>query len=132
MSCEFGNWSCELGEAVGQWVGGATGQALVAIAEALADGLGQLVRALGTMWIAVPTPTIVENQEISSIGNSTAGVVMMLNWASWLALIVCVLSLIGFGATLGLRRGNERIRRLGSILLRWSWSAVPGRSSATS
>ncbi|MFF2389136.1 hypothetical protein [Agromyces sp. NPDC058104] len=117
VNCEFGNWGCELGEAVSDWVGGATGQALVAIAEALAEGLGQLVRALGTMWVTVPTPEIVTNEGRLGVGGSADGIVTLLGWASWLALVVCVLSLIGFGATLGIRRGNERIRRLGSILL---------------
>lgn len=117
MSCEFGNWGCEIGEAVGQWASGATGQALVAIAEALADGLGQLVQALGTMWVGVPTPELVVGAAGADIQQPTDGLMVLLNWSSWLALIVCVLSLIGLGATLGSPKGSQPVRRLGSILL---------------
>lgn len=116
MNCDFGDWACGVGNIIGEWANSATGKTLEAIGGAIADGLLQMVQSLASMWITIPTPNLVSASGVAAPSSADAGLQTFLGWAMWLGLVLCVLSLIAYGGSIGLRtRYGDRFSRLGSI-----------------
>jgi type IV secretion system protein TrbL len=119
MGCGWGDWGCELGEAAGDWISSAAGQSIGALANAIAESVGQTLASLGSIWVTVPTPNLTLGGDTSAAPPPVdPSVTALLSWAVWVSLIICVLSLISLGAALGLGR-NARTgyaRRLATIL----------------
>ncbi|TFC02729.1 hypothetical protein [Cryobacterium sp. MDB2-33-2] len=89
------------------------------------EGVGKAFAALGSIWTLVPTPTLTgggaaaNNKSAVNAAGST-GFTEILGWVVWIALAICVMSLIAAGAMLAAshRRGEAgaHLGRLGTIL----------------
>jgi type IV secretion system protein TrbL len=119
VNCDFGDWSCGIGSLFGAWADTAAGQALEAIGAAITDGLVQSVQSLASMWVTLPTPNIIAKETERIPSSAEEGMTTLLSWALWIGLVMCVLALIGYGATLGFRSGRygRTLARLGYIFL---------------
>jgi hypothetical protein len=118
MACAPGDWACQLGGVASGWLASSTGQAVKALADSIADGVGQMVKELGTFWIDVPTPDLTDGSGGSVKAFQDGGLATVLSWTAWIGLVVCVLSLIAVGAMLAVgRKRGQAIGRLGLVLL---------------
>jgi type IV secretion system protein TrbL len=100
--------------------------ALTQLVNNVVEAVGKGIAAVGSLWVLIPTPEVSghgDGNQDQSAGAAAhiGGFTMVLGYAMWVSLIICVLSLIAAGALLSWRRrhgdGMEHIGRLGVILL---------------
>lgn len=126
LPCPGCDW---VSDKVGDAASSVAGDALQKFADAVKEDVGRVVGEVGTVWLRVPTidplasdggasPTVTPG---ATPGGGSAGIVEVLGMASWIALGVCVLSLIVAGARMGIeaRRndGEYHMTRLMVILI---------------
>lgn len=106
-------------------VSGATQSALQQLVNNVLEAVGKAFAALGSIWVLIPTPTLTGGGAAAS--NKSAanaagadGFTTILGWVVWIALAVCIMSLIAAGAMLAAnhRRGGSagHVGRLGTVL----------------
>ncbi|MEO7017081.1 MAG: hypothetical protein ABI067_11145 [Leifsonia sp.] len=119
--CNWIDVGCQLGN-VGSAV---TNNALQQLVNNIMEGVGKAFAALGSIWTLIPTPTLTGGGATAhnqSAANATgaAGFTEILGWVVWIALAICIMSLIAAGAMLAVnhRRGESsaHLGRLGTIL----------------
>jgi type IV secretion system protein TrbL len=100
--------------------------ALTQLVNNVVEAVGKGIAAVGSLWVLIPTPEVSghgDGDQDQSAGAAAhiGGFTIVLGYAMWVSLIICVLSLIAAGALLSWRRrhgdGMEHIGRLGVILL---------------
>jgi type IV secretion system protein TrbL len=107
-------------------IGGAvTNNALQQLVDNIMEGVGKAFAALGSIWTLIPTPvltgggTTAHNQSAANAAGAS-GFTSILGWVVWIALAICIMSLIAAGAMLAAnhRRGESsaHLGRLGTIL----------------
>ena len=85
------------------------------------EAVGVSIASLGTLWVGIGTPTLTGSGGGSSIAAGTAppgadGIVTILGWVMWIALVVAVASLLILGALIGSRiRNGEGFQAVGGI-----------------
>ncbi|MFE3459958.1 hypothetical protein ACFXKD_20630 [Nocardiopsis aegyptia] len=93
--------------------------------DAIVSAIGETVASLGTMWVHIDTPNLTDNN-INRVEGQTAisrgehapndQVEQLLQYGIWIALGVCVLSIIVLGARMAIaRRAGEGATHLGKV-----------------
>ncbi|MFC3520009.1 hypothetical protein ACFPZ0_04165 [Streptomonospora nanhaiensis] len=111
---------------------GAIQNAFAALARSILEGLGEITAAMGASWAMLDTPDLITNTEprtgapqsnLPPAGEGrgdTLALVQILEWASWVALAVCLLALVATGALMAVNtrrgEGSDHLRRLGLVL----------------
>ena len=123
--CSIGDAACLVKSGVGAVAAGAAQDALKQLVDNVIDGVGNSVVALGSLWVALPTPNLT-GDGTAQINESAAGApgsegfTTILGWVVWIALAICIMSLIAAGGLLALnhRRGEAgaHLGRVGTIL----------------
>ena len=113
------------GSCIGAVAAGAAQDALKQLVDNVIEGVGTSVAALGSLWVALPTPNLTSDGT-AQINKSAAGAAgsegftTILGWVVWIALAICIMSLIAAGALLAVnhRRGEAgaHLGRVGTIL----------------
>ncbi len=94
--------------------------------DAIIDTLTEVITSLGTFWVDIDTPSLTGAPGGSSVnaGQQAPGsenIVTLMEYGIWIALGVCVLSLIALGARMGLahRRGEgaDYLGKIGLVLV---------------
>lgn len=125
MACAPIDLICLGKEGVGNLVSGATQNALQQLVDNIMEAVGKAFAALGDIWTLIPTPTLTssgaaDHNKSAVNAAGSAGFTEILGWVVWIALAICVMSLIAAGAILAVnhRRGeaNAHLGRLGTIL----------------
>lgn len=109
----------------GAVVSGAANSALDSVEASVLQGVGKAIASVGTMWVNIGAPPITDGAGVSgatpgTTGAGAAGVNTVLGYITWIALGICVLSLIALGARMGFgrRMGAERVGgALGVVLM---------------
>ena len=122
MTCGWANVGCQ----VQAFAASAVGDAMVNMANAVLTAVGKVVGSLGSLWVYIGTPTLTGGGGDSGVApgghaSGTAGIDLVLGYATWLAFGICVLGLIVLGVRMGLARrhetaGQEVSARFGSVL----------------
>lgn len=126
-----------LAEAGGDIVSQATADGLQQVANAMADAVGTMIAAIGTIWVTLPTPDI---RNIGGEGTNTLGqappmaaeFVTLLNWVMGICIVVAVGSLIVLGMSVMARRrdgesmlgGNRILLITGTVAVMMSAGAI--------
>ena len=122
-------------ECLGDIVDGAVGDAIENLANAVLEAVGKAVGSLGTLWVNVGTPNLTGGGSGSTIAAGTTapnsdGIITVLGWVTWLAIVIAGISIILLGALIATRMRNgegfQAAGRLGIVL-----GAVFLMSSAT-
>jgi type IV secretion system protein TrbL len=113
------------GECVSTGVGGivsaAANNTLQELTNQALQGFGQAVGSLGTMWVYLPSPVLTNGTGQAGGGTppGSSGVTTILGYVTWIALVICVLSIIAIGAMLAVRirrgDGEQLLGRLGIV-----------------
>lgn len=119
--CGMFEWDCKSKE----FLASAIGDQLTKTADAVLELVGKAIASLGTMWVNVGTPILTGGGGSSGVtpGDSAAnssGVDTVLGYAMWIALGVCVLSLMVAGARMTLpsrHGGHQHSERIGTVLI---------------
>lgn len=123
--CTPGDLICLGKEGIASVVSGATQDALQQLVNNIMEAVGKAFAALGSVWVLVPTPnltgggsTAVNKSAANAAG--AAGFTTILQWVVWIALAICILSLIAGGALLAANRrrgdGQGHVGRLGIVI----------------
>lgn len=106
---------------VGNIVSTAANNTLQELTNQALQGFGQAVASLGTMWVYLPSPVLTNGTGQAGGGTppASAGVTTILGYVMWIALSICVLSIIAIGAMLAVRirrgDGEQLLGRLGIV-----------------
>lgn len=109
------------GSCVEDLANSAIGNAIDNMAKAVQEAFGKAVASLGTIWVNIGTPNLTGSGSESSItaGSSapnSGNITTVLGYATWIALAVCVLSLIILAGILATRlRAGEGVASMGRI-----------------
>lgn len=125
MACAPIDLICLSQEGVGHIVSSATQNALQQLVDNIMEAVGKAFAALGSIWTLIPTPGLTSSgtsttnkSAVNAVG--AAGFTTILGWVVWIALAICIMSLIAAGAMLAAshRRGESaaHLGRLGTIL----------------
>ena len=115
----------DFGCTAGEWASSVVGDAIQNMADAVLEGVGKAVASLGTLWVNVGTPNLTGNGGGSSITAGTTapnsdGIVQVLGWVTWIAIVVAAISIILLGALIATRMRNgegfQAAGRLGIVL----------------
>jgi len=99
----------------------AIGNAIDNMAKAVQEAFGKAVASLGTVWVNIGTPNLTGSGGASSIAAGTAppnsgNITTVLGYATWIALAVCVVSLVILGAIIATRmRAGEGLAAVGRV-----------------
>lgn len=99
----------------------AIGDAIDNMATAVMEATGKVVASLGTVWVNIGTPNLTGAGGSSSlpVGSTAPGsenLTTILGYVMWIALAICVMSLVGLGATLAIRhRSGEGVAVIGRV-----------------
>ena len=104
-------------------------------AKGVSEAVGQVVGALGTMWVHVGTPDLdgggASSIEAGSKAPGAGDLTTVLGYVTWISLVVCIVSLIVLGGRLALHlRAGEGITSLGRIGLVLGATVLISASSA--
>jgi hypothetical protein len=121
MACSFLDpISC-----IGDGIENVVGDAIENLANAVLEAFGKAVASLGTLWVNVGTPNLTGTGGGSSIAaGSTApnseGIIAVLGWVTWIAIVMAAISIILLGALIATRMRNgegfQAAGRLGIVL----------------
>lgn len=112
-----------LSEGVGNIVSAAANDSLRELVNQVMEGWGKALASLGSLWVVVPTPILTggNGSAASEAPPLSENFTVILGYVTWLALIICVLSLVGLGAMIGIRRrrgeGEAHLGKLGVVLV---------------
>lgn len=107
---------------IGTVISAAANNTLKELANQALEGLGQGLASLGTIWVYLPTPVLDAGSGAAGGGTppASAGVTTVLGYVMWIALAICVMSIIAIGAMLVVRirrgDGGQLLGRLGIVL----------------
>ena len=133
MACGSFDWSCQAAQGISGWVTTAADKTLDGLAVAIGQSVGQVLSALGSLWVDLPTSNFTGGsaRAASERPPGAESFDEIVHWSAWLGSIVCVLSLIAFcGWLIWQRSGagevNNRLGVLAAacILLSGSTSLV--------
>jgi type IV secretion system protein TrbL len=122
MACSPGDVFCTITDGIGGIVSAAANNTLQELTNQALESFGQAVGSLGTMWVYLPSPALTNGTGQAGGGTppGSAGVTTILGYVMWIALVICVLSIIAVGTTLAVRirrgDGEQLLGRLGIIL----------------
>jgi type IV secretion system protein TrbL len=150
MSCAPGDLLCTITDGVAAVVSKAANDSLQEMANATLEAYGRAMTSLGTAWVRVPTPVLTSGSgsTVTTTPPAGAAFTQILNYVSYVSLVICILSVVGFGIMLAVRGrrgdGQAMVGRLGfalgAVVLITGASAVvsailpnsaPGGSSTT-
>lgn len=112
-----------LTEGVGSVISAGANDALQELVNQVLEGVGKALASLGTMWVYVPTPVLTAGSASgdSSTPPGSEEFTEILGYISFIALMICALSIIGFAISfiVGARRGDgsRSIGRFGLVLI---------------
>jgi len=115
--CSFGDLAC-YGSNIAS---SALGNAIDNMAKAVQEAFGKAVASLGTIWVNIGTPNLTGSGSDSSLaaGSSapnSGNITTVLGYATWIALAVCVISIVILGAIIATRmRAGEGIAAVGRV-----------------
>jgi type IV secretion system protein TrbL len=119
MACAEMDWGCRIGNLPGDWIKGTAGQTIQALADAISQSAGQTLSALGSFWVALPTPDLVGgDRQVVATAPPSEEFETLLSWCIWISLAICILSLFAVGARLVIRPRDAAgsVSRLGIVL----------------
>lgn len=119
MACGEMDWGCRVGSLPGDWIKGTAGQTIQALADAISQSAGQTLSALGSYWVALPTPDLIGgNEAVVAAAPPSVEFQTILSWCIWISLAICILSLFAVGVRLVLRPRDAAgsISRVGIVL----------------
>jgi len=108
-------------DGIGDVVSTAANNTLQELTNQALEGFGQAVGSLGTMWVYLPSPVLTAGTGQAGGGTppGSDGVTTILGYVMWIALSICVLSIIAIGAMLAVRvrrgDGEQLLGRLGIV-----------------
>jgi len=103
------------------WVESTLGDAIENLARAVLEAFGKAVASLGTLWVNVGTPNLTGKGGGSPIAAGSSapnseGIVTVLGWVTWIAIVVAGISIILLGALIATRmRNGEGFQAAGRI-----------------
>ncbi len=103
------------------WVESALGDAIENLARAVLEAFGKAVASLGTLWVNVGTPNLTGTGGSSSIAAGSSapnseGIVQVLGWVTWIAIVFAAISIILLGILVATRmRAGEGFRAVGPL-----------------
>ncbi len=103
------------------WVESALGDAIENLARAVLEAFGKAVASLGTLWVNVGTPNLTGTGGSSSIAAGSSapnseGIVQVLGWVTWIAIVFAAVSVILLGILVATRmRAGEGFRAVGPL-----------------
>lgn len=109
-------------DGIGDVVSAAANNTLQELTNQALEGFGQAVASLGTMWIYLPSPVLTSGTGDAGGGTppGSTDVTTILGYVQWIALVICVMSIIAVGAMLAIRLrrgdGGQLLGRLGIVL----------------
>ncbi len=115
--CAWWDLGCQGSSAVSSVVGSAVDN----LADAVVEAVGRAMASLGTVWVYIGTPNLTDDfgttdEAARPPASATSGVAEVLGYATWLALAVATLSLVGLGALLAVKiRAGEGLVGAGRI-----------------
>ena len=113
------------GSCIGDVATGVAQSALQQLVDNVIETVGNSVVAMGSLWVALPTPNLTSDgtaqiNESAAGAPGSEGFTTILGWVVWIALAICIMSLIAAGGLLALnhRRGEAgaHLGRVGTIL----------------
>ncbi|GAA1996068.1 hypothetical protein GCM10009799_23260 [Nocardiopsis rhodophaea] len=120
--CDFTDIACHFREGAKTFAETAFDKILSFFSDAIVEAIGDVVESLGTMWVGVDVPNLTTSgsgaPEISrgATPDGANHAIELMQYATWIAIGVCVLSLIVLGARLALARSRgEGAGHLGKI-----------------
>ncbi|MGC5225142.1 hypothetical protein ACPW96_21445 [Micromonospora sp. DT81.3] len=117
--CEWWDVVCKGGNAVGDVVSQASNDAIQELTNRVLESWGKTVAGMGSMWVNVPTPVLAAGDGSTTVTGpppGTAEFTMILNYVTYIGLVVAVLSLIGLGAVVAVRiRRGDGLRSVGAL-----------------
>ncbi len=122
MACAPGDFLCGITDGIGDIVSAAANNTLQELTNQALEGFGQALASLGTMWVYLPSPVLTSGTGDAGGGTppGSAGVSTILGYVMWIALTICVLSIVAVGAMLAVRirrgDGGQLLGRLGIVL----------------
>lgn len=117
MGCSLGNMAGCLGDGVSAVLDGT----LETLATAVMEAFGKSITSLGTVWVNIGTPNLLETGEVTplrpgSAAEGTANITEVLGYVKWIGLAVAVLSLFALGALIATRmRSGEGVLAVGKL-----------------
>ena len=99
----------------------ALGNAIDNMAKAVQEAFGKVVASLGTIWVNIGTPNLTGSGGDSSLTAGSAApnsgnITTVLGYATWIALAICVISIVILGALIATRmRAGEGIAAVGRV-----------------
>ncbi|MDU0328480.1 hypothetical protein RWH43_17105 [Microbacterium sp. KSW2-21] len=115
--CSLLDWQCN----AGNWVESVLGDAIENLARAVIEAFGKAVASVGTLWVNVGTPNLTGTGGGSAITVGQAapnsdGIVQVLGWVTWIAIVLAAISIILLGALVATRmRAGEGFRAVGPL-----------------
>lgn len=103
------------------WVSGAIGSAIEDLAKGVVEAYGKAVASLGTIWVNIGTPNLTGTGGGSSISAGSSapnseGIITVLGWVTWIAVVIAGISIILLGALIATRmRNGEGFQAAGRI-----------------
>lgn len=100
------------------------GDALTRVADATLEAYGKIVASLGSIWVKIGTPDLItgngSSQNVPGPAENADQLATVLGYATWVALAICIGSLMVAGARLAVSRNSDssvQVDRIGAILL---------------
>src|SRR5690606_38051963 len=114
----------DLGCEMGNWVNGIVANQLEQFAESVLEGAGKVITSLGTLWVYLPTPTLVSSGSASSItpGEHAAddNLSTILGYVMWIGAAIAIAALIWLGGLIAVAiqrgQGFSAISKLAWVL----------------
>lgn len=124
--CDWHDIGCHFQEGAKAFAETAFDTILEWMSDAVVEALGQIIESLGTLWVHVSPPPLTgatgDSASISAgeTGDTSGSITRLLEYGVWIALGVCVLSLIALGARMAIARrqgeGGEHLGKVGMVL----------------
>ena len=108
-----------VGEGAAEIVSKASNDAVQELTNQVLEGFGKVLATVGTVWVAVPTPVLTAGTggaAPDSIPPRAASFTTILNYATYVGLILAVLSIVALGALIAVRsRRGDGMRHAGTL-----------------
>lgn len=115
----------DFGCKAGEWANSVVGDAIQNMADAVMEAFGKAVASLGTLWVNVGTPNLTGTGggspiEAGATAPNSGGIIQVLGWVTWIAIVIAAISIILLGALIATRMRNgegfQAAGRLGIVL----------------
>jgi len=107
------NAGCVIGKGVGAVAGGVAGDVVSSVAKAVGQAVGEAVKAVSTLWVKVPTPSLT-----TTSGAASDSVNYLQTHLYYFSGTLAIAALLVGGAKLAIEQRGEGVRQIVALLLR--------------